>query len=321
MIALRIPRTAAALLGVVLLGAGCTLAEVTTPEAEDVLVVEAILNASAPTQRILLHRSLTEEGQRGEPGAQVSVFAPGGREISFAEVNPTACLPGGEIQSPGEPGPLPGNSFSCYASPSDAAGFVVPGEGYDLEVLTRAGERARARTRVPGAFALRQPSQDAARACSLPPDTPLPLVWTRAEGAWSYLAELSITGLASALPAAAGSAIPDTVRLTGLSISESDTTMVLPGDFGIFQRTEFDSSLLLRISRGLPEGVAARLVLAAVDRNYVNGVRGGVFNPSGRVRISSVRGNGVGVFGSLVPLTLLIDVRREGSPYPPCLEG
>lgn len=320
MTAWRIP-VRAALLGMVVLGAGCTLAEVTTAEAEDVLVVEAILNAGKPAQRILLHRSLSEQGERGESGAQVSVFAPGGREIAFAEVNPNACVPGGEVQSPGEAVPLPGDSFSCYASPPDAAGFVLPGESYELEVLTRAGERARARTRVPGAFEMREPSRGAAHACALPPDTPLPLVWTRSEGAWSYLAELSITGLASALPAPAGSPIPDTVRLTGLSISESDTTMVMPGDFGIFQRTEFDSSLLLQISRGLPEGVAARLVLAAVDRNYVNAVRGGVFNPSGRVRISSVTGSGVGVFGSVVPLTLLIDVRREGSPYPPCLEG
>jgi hypothetical protein len=62
-----------------------------------------------------------------------------------------------------------------------------------------------------------------------------------------------------------------------------------------------------------------RLTVAAVDRNYVNGVRGGSFNPSGRVRVSSVTGDGEGVFGSLVPLTLEVEVLRGPSRLPACL--
>jgi hypothetical protein len=56
--------------------------------------------------------------------------------------------------------------------------------------------------------------------------------------------------------------------------------------------------------------------VAAADRNYINGVRGGSFNPSGPVRISSVVGDAVGVFGSLVPLhaSIIIGSPVEGRP-------
>jgi hypothetical protein len=57
--------------------------------------------------------------------------------------------------------------------------------------------------------------------------------------------------------------------------------------------------------------VVAEMVVAAIDRNYLNGVRGGSFNPSGTVRVSSVSGDGVGVFGSIVPVYLRIRVLSE----------
>jgi hypothetical protein len=38
--------------------------------------------------------------------------------------------------------------------------------------------------------------------------------------------------------------------------------------------------------------------VAAVDRNWVNSARGGSFNPSGQVHVSTVTGDGVGVFGA-----------------------
>jgi hypothetical protein len=49
----------------------------------------------------------------------------------------------------------------------------------------------------------------------------------------------------------------------------------------------------------------------------VNAVRGGGFNPSGNVRISSVVGDGVGVFGSIFPRDLQIQV-GDDLPYPSC---
>ena len=46
--------------------------------------------------------------------------------------------------------------------------------------------------------------------------------------------------------------------------------------------------------------------------------RGG-FNPSGNVRISSVVGDGVGVFGSLVPRRLFMRVGTGPDDLPSCL--
>jgi hypothetical protein len=40
------------------------------------------------------------------------------------------------------------------------------------------------------------------------------------------------------------------------------------------------------------------VAITAVERNFVNWVRGGSFNPSGTVRVSSIVGDGSGVFGA-----------------------
>ncbi|HZG44346.1 MAG TPA: hypothetical protein VEY93_15455, partial [Longimicrobium sp.] len=102
--------------------------------------------------------------------------------------------------------------------------------------------------------------------------------------------------------------VADPLELLGVSVSSSDTTALLPNEFGVFDRFELDQNLLRFLQGGLPEGVNLVLTISAADRNYINGVRGGSFNPSGQVRIPSVVGDGVGVFGSLVPLTARIAV-------------
>ena len=76
---------------------------------------------------------------------------------------------------------------------------------------------------------------------------------------------------------------------------------VFRASWGLFDRA--DPDLRTRGSRyagGLPTDVAAEFVVAAADRNYVNWVRGGHFNPSGIVQIPSLVGVGTGVFGSIV---------------------
>jgi len=74
--------------------------------------------------------------------------------------------------------------------------------------------------------------------------------------------------------------------------------------------------------RGIGRAIAAALTqagaavtIAAADRNYVNWERGGNFNPSGAVRVASIRGGGTGVFGSMVPLTFTVTV---GGSQPAC---
>jgi hypothetical protein len=306
--------TAAA--AVLLLG-GCTIADVTVPAGEDRLVVEAVLRTDFARQTLLLHRSVREQASVGEPGAQVVVVTGTGREIVFRETSDPCYTMG-----PGYEGAEVAVGVTCYASPPEDGRWVQPGQAYELRVQTARGEVARARTVVPGAFSvngIRTASRNdrAEPACSLTPSTPLPVSWTPSPGAWGYLAPLTIFGLSGTLPPSLQA--PDPMELVGVSVSASDTTLVLPGEFGVFDRFDYNQDLLRALQLGLPAETAARVVIAAADRNYINGVRGGNFNPSGQVRISSIVGDGVGVFGSLTPLVFLIDVGTSAGGLPRCI--
>jgi hypothetical protein len=299
------------LLGVV--AAGCELAEVVTVEADDVLVVEAVLRAGVPGQRILLHRPVAAGRVPGERGAEVLVHPEEGRSVRFREAPMDDCV--GFDRDAGDDR-IDVIEPTCYL----AEGAVPEvGSGYRLEVVSSAGERLEGETVVPGAFDWRAPAlpEGAPRRCVLPAGESLALAWSRSEGAWAYIGELEIEGLEEVLAERGIDVdVPSPLRLTGLAISESDTTLTLPRDFGLFQRGSIPLEVLLALQQGLPEGTSARLVLAAADRNYVNSVRGGAFNPSGTVRVPSVRGDGTGVFASLVPLALEIATEGEG---PSCL--
>jgi hypothetical protein len=299
----------------VLVLAGCTIADVTVPPSEDRLVVEAVLRTDFLRQHILLHRSVRDGTSVGEEGAEVVVTGPDGLRMVFQQATDTCygITHGHEESEVAVQG-------TCYAGP---LGFWVrPGQTYDLVVRTARGEEARARTTVPGEFGIhgiRTSSRTDQRepACALPPDTPLSVRWSPSPGAWGYLAPLTIFGLSGTVPASYNP--PDPMELLGVSVSAADTMLVLPGEFGVFDRFDYNQELLRILQRGLPDGTAARVVVAAADRNYINGVRGGTFNPSGQVRISSVVGDGVGVFGSLVPLTFTVDVGAAGTQTPPCI--
>jgi hypothetical protein len=284
----------------------CTITDVITEQGDDLLVVEAVLRTDLNRQRVLLHSTLTSGPSNAERTARVVVRTSAGREILFQHTtNNDLCLD------------IPTSvAVACFVSPSRDGFWVHPGEEYELSITTGDGRRLLGRTRVPGAFQLLQPGPRST--CRLPPDTPLPLVWSRSAGAWSYLADLEISNLQAALSGTVPGEIPEPLTLRGLSISEADTTMTLPGDFGVFQRTEFEQPLLRALQRGLPAGARAWLYVAAVDRNYVNAVRGGSFNPSGRVRVPSVVGDGTGFFGSMVPHSIQIWVHTQGD-RPPCL--
>lgn len=304
--------TAAAAL---LLLAGCTIADVTVPPSEDRLVVEAVLRTDFLRQHILLHRSVRDQTSVGEEGAEVVVTGANGLRMVFEQTTET-CYG----ISPGHEESEVSVQATCYVAPVGL--WVRPGQTYDLVVRTTRGEEARARTTVPGEFdvhGIRTASRADQRepTCALPPETPLPVRWSPSPGAWGYLAPLTIFGLSGTVPAAYNP--PDPMELLGVSVSAADTTIVLPGEFGVFDRFDYNQDLLRILQGGLPDGTAARVVVAAADRNYVNGIRGGTFNPSGQVRISSVIGDGVGVFGSLVPLSFTVDVGASGTLTPPCI--
>jgi hypothetical protein len=307
--------------GLVLGGAACELTEVITPASRELVVVEAVLRADGQTQRFLLHRSLDGRIIGGVEMARVAVLTPDGSEVVFLEDTPRACIPPGETLDS-----LITANFdiraTCYTSPDDG-GWVRPGEEYQLRIETADGRDLRGRTRVPGDFGFLSPalpsgSADEPPRCLLPPGTRFPLVWSASPGAWAYLATMDVFGLDAAVADLGLEPLPEPVRLRGIAISEADTTLVLPSQFGLFERGDLDQELLVLLQGGFPPDVDAEVVVAAYDRNLVNAVRGGAFNPSGNVRISSVVGDGVGVFGSLVPRSLQVSVRASGRGIP-CL--
>lgn len=308
----------APLLALAVAAGGCELTEVTTAPADDLLVVEAVLRTDVDRQRILLHRTL--QGREAGPvdSAEVVVTDSDGTEHQFRQ--DVDCyridiryLQADSIAFQG----------SCYSTRTFDGSWVRPGETFDLRVETRDGVVARGRTTVPGDFGLsRLPHTSSfefgpAPDCSLRPNTRLPVAWTTSRGAWGYIAQLRITGLRRALQPR-GIDAPEPLELRGLAVSQSDTSIVLPTQFGVFERFQYDQDLLTAIQEGFPDETQMDLVVAAADRNWVNGVRGGSFNPSGQVRISSVIGEDVvGVFGSIVPLRTRVLVRAE-SPIERC---
>ena len=87
----------------------------------------------------------------------------------------------------------------------------------------------------------------------------------------------------------------------------------------MFDRFDPDlTEALAAIQGGLPPDVRAEVVIGAADRNYVNWERGGVFNPSGFVRIPSVAGEGTGVFGSVVPRSFQLTTLADAGSRPRC---
>lgn len=299
-------RAGALVLAAAALMAGCDLVAVQEIDSEDVVVAEAFLRTDQGFQEVFLFRTLPgQEGSLRVDDASVEVVRESdGARLPFAEpIGGGACADQTLFSDT-----LGG---TCYQSPS-VDGFVQPGETYALRIITVDGRRLEGRTTVPGAFGLRRPAADT---CILDSGT-VEMTWTASQGAWSYQALASMSGLASGLLEQGVEDPPDELELLGLAIGQADTTLVFPSEFGVFDRFSLDRDVALALQRGLPRGAAADIVVAAGDRNYVNWVRGGNFNPSGQVRVPSVVGDGTGVFAALVAVrqTILSDT----SGYPTC---
>ncbi|MBI4545658.1 MAG: hypothetical protein HY703_10715 [Gemmatimonadetes bacterium] len=310
--------------------ASCELEEVTTADPEDVIVAEIVLRAGQPQQLAFLHGTLKAGAPATVRGARISVSDAAGRQLVFHELEDKRCT----LQPDTAAGDVQG---TCYATDLEQAGFgsgfVRPGERYTLRMETADGRLLTGATVVPGTFQLRHPELDpeattehrlAPVACTLPAGQPLSITWTAAAGAWVYIAETDLRGLRRALAPRGITVEQDPLRLFGLNITREDTSMVFPTDFGVFERLELERDLLLAIRYGLPPHTLADVVIAAADRNYVHWHRGGNFNPSGLVRIPSIRGDGTGVFASVVPHIFRIIVPdtaadSSGSEYRPCI--
>jgi hypothetical protein len=297
---------------------GCELPEVPAPPSEDLLVVEAVLRAGRPTQYVLLHRAIQGSRIRGETGARVTVTRDDGQVIFYYEAAAlqTCSLVAADNEALGDIE----LEATCYVTDGSDGFFVEPGRSYELRIETRDGLIARGRTVLPGAFSYTSPAaplrtRSLIADCSLP-NEPFELVWRKSEGAWAYIIMLELTGWSSVLPIA-GENAPDPLELMSVSVSESDTSAIVPTNIGLFQRPDLDRRIFEMLEEGIPEGVETNLVVMAADKNYTNAVRGGRFNPSGPVRLSSVVGDAVGVFGGVIPIVIRSKT-VAGEDAPPC---
>ena len=291
--------------------AGCELEEVSVVEVEDVVVAEVYANVAQDPAANEIFAFLHQTVGQGDPvddevellGARVTVRRDDGTVIPLQPEQVAECMED-------EPTGLP---VACFVADSTAASVVGPGDLLSVEIELFDGGRLEGATVIPGAFEL----VDVAPACTLPPDELLPLQWTRSEGAWAYVNETAIARLPEALRPEGIEVEEDPLYLLGLSISDADTTTVFPAEFGVFNRFDLDQDLAVRLQSGLPAGTSAEVTITATDRNYVNWARGGNFNPSGQVRVPSLRGDGTGVFGSTVNRRILVavpDEPVEGTP-------
>ncbi len=307
------PSRSTALLAGCLAAAACELQEVSLTTPEDVIVAEVYLQAADEGSRAtaLLHRTLTGSGATKEvAGAEIRIFPEAGEPVLFSPSVESNCLVGGE--------PL----RSCYVSGTLDETRFGPGRSIALVIDLPDGGRLTGSTTVPGDFQLLRPSVDgthiASDNCSLPPGQTLEVLWSSSKGTWAYVSETLIFGLRAALGPRGIRVDEDPLLLLGLSISARDTTIVFPSEFGVFDRFEENRELLLALQDGLPSGTVASVVVSATDRNYVNWVRGGDFNPSGQVRIPSLHGDGTGVFASFVRKRFFVEVAPPAPDRPPC---
>ena len=288
--------------------AACDLEEVTVVEFVDIVVAEVqVTLGDTPTDhrvRAFLHGTAAGGTPDSETFDSALVRITRGTDtLDLALDLLTMCLDSVPVNASG----------SCFVDGGMAAA-LLPGDALDLSVVLPDGRALLGSTRIPGDFQL----DGIGAVCRLVPDTTLALRWSSSQGAWAYVNETEINGLVAALAPEGIVVEDDPLYLLGLSISATDTTVVFPSEFGVFDRFDLDQDLALRLQRGLPDGTDARLSVTAVERNYTNWVRGGNFNPSGQVRVASLRGNGTGVFGAAVTRQFTVTATSTPGGSPDC---
>lgn len=305
------------------LGAACELTELTITAPEDVIIAETVLildldpGGDGVTLEALtyLHRTQNRALADEVAGARVTVSGARGSAVQLAEQDSGAvCLyfpkRSSEIDSPASLDV--GSCYSTRVSPSPFA----PGEELALEVVVPDGRVLTAVSRVPREFAFQGLSQEDGT-CRMEPETNYRLAWTPADGTWAYIADARIEGLPESLADREVEA-PDSLYLLGLRIGREDTEIIFPRQFGAaeFFQGEY-RELIPLLKDGLPRGTRAAIALVAADRNWVNWVRGGNFNPSGQIRIPSVFGDGTGSFGTATQRRVSVTVSGNADGMPP----
>ncbi len=299
-------------LAALVLFAGCELQEQTIVDIEDVVIAEVHVQLGQGIfgrNRAIafLHRTIGGQGPGYSevPGARVELRRSDGSVFELGPAPVRTCAVTLPVEGTG----------SCYWLAPSLAGELDPGESLELHITLAEGGVLRSATVVPGDFDLIGVTEGAQ--CVLAPETPMEVSWTSAQGAWAYINETEITGIRAALAPRGIEVDTDPLKLLGLSVSSGDTTIVFPGEFGVFNRFELDQGVANALQEGLPAGTQAAVTISAADRNYVNWVRIGNFNPSGQVRAPSVIGDGTGVFAATLTRTfrVLVNPDSTGGSY------
>jgi hypothetical protein len=282
---------------------GCVLQDVEITSLDDVVVAEVLIqirddgiNANRPRVFALLHRTSGAEGfaARAVPGARVVIQGAERRVVLTERTRLRDCV----TETP------EAYDVSCYRASSADEGRFQPGDSLTLEIQLSDGGRLLGFTAVPQDFRLID--RPLGRICVLPQGRSLEVRWTRSAGAWAYVAETTVQDFRDALAAQGIEVEQNSIHLLGVSVSQSDTTIVFPLEFGLLERLTEEQGILVGLQRGIPAGAVAQIAVGAAERNYVNWQRGASYNPSGQVRVPSLRGDGTGFFGATVVRTLTV---------------
>jgi hypothetical protein len=301
----------AAMLGVLLGMLGCEIQEITVAEPESIPIAEVYFRISdgVPDGFALLHQTTGGPGVLLR-GSRVFVTGPSGLTVQMEdETVLSECLGG-----------LPPAGFQglCFRLTGDNSALVRAGERTEVRIVLPDGAVMHGAVRMPGNYTLLTPTSSSGE-CRILPGTQLPVRWTPSAGAWAYLPEATVFGLEVAF-LSSGIRVPtDPLTLQGISISEADTSILFPAQFGIFNRFSGDREVLVALQQGFPSTspIAGRVWVSALERNAVNWNRGGNFNPSGAVRIPSVFGAGTGVVAGVVNRSFVFTT-RSGLGLPLC---
>ena len=299
------------LLGVILaLLAACDIGQVTVTEPVSSVIAEVYLRIDdgIPDGVALLHRT-TGSDQIPLEGTVIEIQGDGPQVGRFAEQSLEDCIDG-ELPEGFEP--------ICLRLVGPSRVLVQPGVTLDVRVILPEGQRLDGVVTMPSDFQLQVPST-APNICSLASGSILPVVWSQSEGAWAYVPEAEIVGLREAFAQQGIEVQSDPATLLGLAVSQADTTIAFPSEFGIFNRFSGDREVLVALQRGLPasDELEGRVVVSAQERNATNWNRGGIFNPSGQVRVPSLFGEGTGVAAGVVNRSFRFVVDAGGS-FPDC---
>ena len=288
----------------------CDLTEVTITELEPNVVVEAyahIRPAGGGTIFALLHGSVGVPDKNPDgPEAVVRVLAEDGAAVLLAEAADELCIHGDVPPDAADP-------RRCYAATVNPS-FVQPSDHLVLQVDVEGGGRIEGGTQVPAAFDLMQPNGGGV--CTVATGA-LDFTWTQSEGTWYYVTSIELSGIAPDLLSLGVQDPVDSVIVSAIGVSQSDTAVVYPDDFFLdVDEDDFDYTAELNavIDEGMQPHWVASAYITAIDRNYTNWIRGGGFHPSGTIRVPSLRGAGTGVFGSSVVLTQRIAGDPSGCP-------